>query len=154
MPRLVETDVGDSRLVIDRDSVSALIHFLDTADIPWTIPEGDLAIAFVDEATCKNLHTTFFQDDSVTDVMTFPGMAEDDHAGDLAICPAYASAHAAEYGQSFAEELTLYLIHGWLHLAGLDDRTEVAIAEMRSAEKTVMERLHLNNRILEAFEKD
>lgn len=154
MKRLVEASFDDDRLHLEEVSLVALIHFLDTEDLPWSIPPGDLAVAFLREENCRELHGVFFQDDSVTDVMTFPGTSEDDHAGDLAVCPSYAADHAPEYGQSFAEELTLYVVHGWLHLAGLDDRTIEATQAMRAAEKFIMDRLRTEHHLLAASWQD
>ena len=141
MSRPVEASVEDPRLELGEGSVERLFHFLDTLDIPWSVAPGTLAVAFVGESRCAELHEAFFGDESVTDVMTFPGDPEDGHAGDLAICPAHAARQAPAYQQTFAEELTLYLVHGWLHLAGLDDREEEAIRAMRAAEDDLMRRI-------------
>lgn len=150
MPRLVDTSVEDTRLDVEENDVAALFHFLDTLDVPWSIAPGDLAVAFIDPETCSELHTRFFSDPSVTDVMTFPGEEEDDHAGDLAVCPEYAVERAEEFGQNFATELTLYLVHGWLHLAGLDDRADDTRAAMRNAEADLMRRLQAAGKVLPA----
>jgi probable rRNA maturation factor len=37
-----------------------------------------------------------------------------------------------------AAELTLYLVHGWLHLAGLDDLTPRGRRAMRSGERRLL----------------
>jgi probable rRNA maturation factor len=39
---------------------------------------------------------------------------------------------------AFAAELTLYLVHGWLHLAGYDDLLPAKKRRMRAAEKRAM----------------
>lgn len=143
MPRVVEVESTDSRLTFDASAIAKLFHFLDTDAVleSFHLPLGDLAVRFVDLAECRQLHEAFFGDPDPTDVMTFPGEAEDEHAGDLAVCPAYAAEAAPEHGTSFAEELTLYLVHGWLHLVGHDDRSPETVAAMRAAEQTVMKRL-------------
>ena len=41
-------------------------------------------------------------------------------------------------GEPFSRELSLYLIHGWLHLAGYDDRAEADRAKMREAEQLAL----------------
>ncbi|NQY32165.1 MAG: rRNA maturation RNase YbeY, partial [Coraliomargarita sp.] len=46
---------------------------------------------------------------------------------------------AAELGLPFRQELSLYLIHGWLHLAGYDDRNDEDRAAMRTAEGIALE---------------
>jgi len=142
MPRIVEVESEDPRLEFTVEAVVALFHCLDEKIDGWRIPCGDLAIRFVDEASCRKLHADFFDDPDLTDVMTFPGDEEDEHAGDLAVCPVYAAQSAPEQSQTFADELTLYLVHGWLHLAGLDDRSDATMTAMRQAEKAVMDRLH------------
>lgn len=147
MPRLVEVINDEPRLDLRAPTVAALCDYLDTTVSEWSIPRGDLSVRFVDEATCRRLHADFFDDPTLTDVMTFPGDPEDDYAGDLAICPAYAVESAPAHGLSLAEELTLYLIHGWLHLAGLDDRSEATVLAMRKAESTVMRRLRADRKI-------
>ena len=42
------------------------------------------------------------------------------------------------------EELTLYLVHAWLHLAGLKDLDEEDRHKMRGAEAEQMEALEIN----------
>lgn len=137
MPRQIEVVNEDERLAIDTTAVQELLHFLDSHISDWCLPPGDLTVAFVSPRRCRELHETFFSDPGITDVMTFPGDPEDDYAGDLAICPSHASTQAPEFGSSFSEELTLYILHGWLHLAGLDDRSEKDRSRMRQAEKTL-----------------
>jgi probable rRNA maturation factor len=43
---------------------------------------------------------------------------------------------------AFATELTLYIVHGWLHLAGYDDLQPAKKRRMRAAEKRAMALLH------------
>lgn len=147
MSRLVEVGCEEARLDFDESAVGALFAFLDAEVDRWQIPDGDLSIQFVDEAICRRLHNDFFGDPEVTDVMTFPGDPGDAHAGDLAICPAHAVDSAIAHGLSFSEEVTLYLVHGWLHLAGLDDRSEATVPAMREAEAVLMNRLRENKSI-------
>ena len=39
---------------------------------------------------------------------------------------------------NFATELTLYVVHGWLHLSGYDDLRPAKKRRMRAAEKRAM----------------
>jgi len=124
------------------------LELLEAQDA-YTVPPGSLNVLLVSAATSSALHARFFNDPEPTDVMTFPGDPEDDHAGDIAICAEVAHAAAAEYGTSLDAELTLYLVHGWLHLAGLDDREPAEVAEMRAAETTLMQYLKENGGLIE-----
>jgi probable rRNA maturation factor len=40
--------------------------------------------------------------------------------------------------KGFSSELTLYIVHGWLHLAGYDDLQPAKKRRMRAAEKRAM----------------
>ena len=62
-------------------------------------------------------------------------------AGELYLNPAAALAEASRHGHSAATELTLYLVHGLLHLAGYDDRVPAPRRRMRAAERRIMARL-------------
>jgi probable rRNA maturation factor len=139
----------EPRLEIDPRSVARCVAALDRlAD--FSVPAGSLEVAFVDPVECASLHAAFFDDPGVTDVMTFPGDPEDRHAGDIAICPQVAMAQGAEAGLDFARELSLYLLHAWLHLAGLDDRDPDAVARMRAAETRLMRHLEAEGALLGA----
>lgn len=148
MAREIEACSEDPRLQLQAASVVNCLQDLEGVTAP--VPEGSLAVVFVDPASCSQLHGDFFGDPSVTDVMTFPGDPEDDHAGDIAICPEVAAAAALEHGLSFAEELTLYLVHAWLHLGGLRDKTAAEQAAMRAAEDAAMKHLRATKGILQA----
>lgn len=138
--RTVEVIQDVDGFELDADAVVDAVHTLDKL-AAYAIPPGDLNIAYIDAETCCELHRQHFGDPSLTDVMTFPGDPADDHAGDIAICPEYARASSREHGVSFAAEITLYLIHAWLHLAGLRDDTAAACEEMRAAEKQLMDQV-------------
>lgn len=62
-------------------------------------------------------------------------------AVDLLICPAAALFQAEKRAIPYACELTLYLVHGLLHAAGLDDRAPALKRKMRRAERRVMKGL-------------
>ncbi len=147
MSRSVDFLNEEPRLELEPDSVRACIAVLDRGP-EFAVPPGSLEIAFVDLEACCRLHGAFFGDPDPTDVMTFPGDPEDGHAGDVAVCPAVAAKACRENGTTFPEELTLYLVHGWLHLAGLDDRDEDGRAGMRRAEALLMERLAAGGALL------
>lgn len=59
-------------------------------------------------------------------------------AGEICVCVDQALRSAAELKNAPADELLLYLVHGWLHLAGFDDISESDRAAMRAAEQTAL----------------
>jgi len=104
----------------------------------WPVAEGELSIAFLDrEAMCR-VHADFLQNDSLTDVITFEGISEAGVAGEICVAPDHALEFEGSRRLPLPEELTLYLVHGYLHLAGLDDVDPADRRKMRAAERRAM----------------
>lgn len=80
-----------------------------------------------------------------TDVLSFPApeaFRSAGHLGELVICFQTLSRQAKEQGHSVAVELDVLLVHGVLHLLGLDHERGASHArEMAAWEKKVMTRL-------------
>ena len=110
----------------------------------FPIGSGDLSIAFVDDPTIARIHDAFMDDPSATDVITFPADHEMESAGEIIVSVDHARTRASELGEPFSRELSLYLIHGWLHLAGFDDRNEEDRTKMRQAEKDALNIVELS----------
>lgn len=136
-PRALSVQCLDPRLRIRASACKKVIAKLDAPDA-LPLPQGDVNLIFVDPVTCRKLHQDYFNDPEITDVMTFPGDAADHHLGDIAICPEAAANHVAASGQPFAEELILYLVHAWCHLAGMEDASAKGRAAMRREEDRLM----------------
>lgn len=105
-------------------------------------PDGDLSIAILSDPAVAELHGDFLDDPSTTDVITFPGDPDMEFAGEICVSADRALATHSEHGTCFAEELTLYLMHGLLHLSGYDDTTDAASERMREGEAMLMQLLH------------
>ena len=100
---------------------------------------SEISIAFVTEQTICNLHERFLQNPDPTDVITFPSAPEDiEKVGEICISVDEALKYCNEK-HSLEEELTLYLVHGWLHLAHYDDIQEDDRLLMRQKEKEVLD---------------
>ena len=124
-------------LLFDTQSVINLFHLLDTFDF-CVLNSGELSIAFLDDPSLAEIHAQFLNDPSQTDVITFPGDPEMDLIGEICVSVDRAIAVSQELNTPFNEELSLYLIHGWLHLAGYNDLTDQERLEMRATEtKTI-----------------
>ncbi|MCD8298654.1 MAG: rRNA maturation RNase YbeY [Opitutae bacterium] len=66
------------------------------------------------------------------------GDHDDAFAGEIVVCVNQAIRAAATIGNQPADEILLYLVHGWLHLAGLDDTDDDSRALMRKAESEAL----------------
>lgn len=139
MAREVQVAQRRRGVTVSSASVTRVVHALDRGRPPHC-PAGSLSVAFVGDREIARLHADFLDDPSVTDVITFPGEPHpaEPFAGEICINVDQARRAAREHGQSLAEELRLYLVHGWLHLAGLDDGTPRQVAAMRAAERRVL----------------
>lgn len=135
---MVENHDGD--LELSEEVIEGLIAFLDGVK-EVKIPKGELSIAFVDREAIKQLHVDYFDDATSTDVITITGDPEMDFAGEICVCAAVAMESCQAYGVSFDYELTLYVVHGWLHLAGYKDKEAADITEMRRMEAFLMEKI-------------
>lgn len=135
--RVIEVAIEVETDKISESKILELFRTLEKCPF-YTIPPGDLSIAVVDESTICKLHQEFLEDPTPTDVITFPGDAEADFAGEIAVSIDQAIKEYSQHGNTFEEELFLYLIHGWLHLAGEDDLEEFARQRMRAAEAKVL----------------
>jgi rRNA maturation RNase YbeY len=106
-----------------------------------------LSIAFVGDREIARLHAEWLGDPTVTDVITFdlrpapprPGSrplaaADDGPEAELVVGARHARRIAQERGVPARRELILYVVHGVLHLCGLDDRRPADRAAMRRAE--------------------
>ena len=156
------------RLRLDKKAVARVIEILDTqfrflpGDRPYltpaarkhssfgirdssfapAVPEGELSLAFMTDAKLAKLHADFLDDPTTTDVITFEGQPEFGVAGEICVSADTAATYSKLNDRDFSEELTLYVVHGWLHLAGYDDLQPAKKRKMRAAEARALKLLH------------
>jgi len=108
-----------------------------------------LSVVFLDDARISRLHADFMEDPTPTDVITFPGDPSMEFAGEICVSIDHAEAFSQRKGTDFSRELALYLVHGYLHLAGYDDIRPEWKRRMRAAEKKALSWLDKSSRIPE-----
>ncbi len=126
---------------IEEAEIENLFHLLDEYS-QYKIPQGELSVVLMSDESLAKLHEQFLNDPTPTDVITFPGDSDMDFSGEICISVDRAKAVCEMHNNSLAEEITLYLVHGWLHLAGFDDIHEQDRQDMRKAEAETMQMLH------------
>jgi probable rRNA maturation factor len=141
-----------SNLSISALSKSGMTRFLNRARAAVGI-QGDVDVLLADDPTLRRLNKTFRGKNKPTDVLSFPAPDEiaHDHAGDLAISLETANRQAATYGHSLRDEVRILLLHGLLHLSGLDHETDNGEMAAREAELRV--ELGLSNSLIERVSK-
>ncbi|MGI9515985.1 MAG: rRNA maturation RNase YbeY [Pirellulaceae bacterium] len=98
---------------------------------------GSVSIAIVDDPTIHELNRQYLQHDYATDVLSFVLDRDDTRdwlEGEVIASFETARQMAADYDWAPASELLLYLIHGTLHLTGLEDAGDEQRQQMREAE--------------------
>ena len=97
------------------------------------------------DAELRRLNRQYRGKDYATDVLSFP--AVEGHLGDLAISSARARSQAREFGHTTEDELRILMLHGVLHLLGLDHETDDG--RMARAERRWRRELGLPNGLIE-----
>jgi probable rRNA maturation factor len=101
-------------------------------------PDCDVAISLVDADRMTDLHVEWMGEPGPTDVLSFPmdelrpEGAEQARGvlGDIVLCPAYLPDQALAAGRTLDEELQFLVVHGMLHLIGMDHQEPEAHAVM------------------------
>lgn len=97
---------------------------------------GEVEVLLTSDAVIKRLNRDFRGNNKPTDVLSFPAPEEiaEEHAGDLAISLDTAARQAASFGHSLGEEVCVLMLHGLLHLKGMDHETDSGEMATREAE--------------------
>jgi probable rRNA maturation factor len=134
--------------------------------------ETEVSLLFVDEEAIAALNEQFLGKRGPTDVLSFP--IEDDPGrtgrspdlggsgpgahqvegvltllGDVVICPAVAARNAVEHEVSLEDEVALLVVHGLLHLLGMDHEEDTEAERMEALEQELLTR-HYRNRVPES----
>jgi probable rRNA maturation factor len=128
--------------------------------------DAELSMLFVDETSIADLNKRFLGKEGPTDVLAFPideeptesgrfpdsggtgpGFTGDPEEiptllGDVVICPAVAHRNAIDHDATFEDELALLVVHGVLHLLGLDHIDDDEAEEMEGRERALLAKYH------------
>jgi probable rRNA maturation factor len=128
--------------------------------------DAELSLVFVDEPVMADLNKRFMDKDGPTDVLAFPiddaldggrwpdsGSTGPDREppeltelpmllGDVVLCPAVAARQAPEHAGSYDDELALLVVHGVLHVLGMDHAEPEEAAAMQARERELLDKHH------------
>jgi probable rRNA maturation factor len=129
--------------------------------------DAELSVLFVDPAAMAELNERFHASPGPTDVLAFPiddepspGGRNPDSGGtgpgysppepselpvllgDVVICPDVAARNATEHGVAYNDEVALLIVHGILHLMGMDHELDDAAEAMEARERELLEKFH------------
>lgn len=130
--------------------------------------ETEVSLLFVDEQAIADLNSRFLGKEGPTDVLAFPiddepapgGRSPDEGGtgpggplaseeeeipvllGDVVVCPTVAERNAAEHGVTVDDEVALLVVHGLLHLLGMDHLESAEAERMEQRERELLARFH------------
>lgn len=105
----------------------------------------ELSIALADDATLRQLNEQFRGIDKPTNVLAFPAGEEPCDGsvmlGDIIIGFQTVTREAAEAGKSLPDHLSHLIVHGVLHLFGLDHQNDAEAEQMEAWESRILAQL-------------
>ncbi|MCF6239775.1 MAG: rRNA maturation RNase YbeY [Bacteroidales bacterium] len=107
---------------------------------------GDLNFIFTSDNYLVEINKQYLNHDYYTDIITFDYCVENTISGDIYISVDRVRENAIEYKQTFNQELHRVIIHGVLHLLGLNDHSESDKLTMRQAENNCLKIINLLER--------
>ena len=116
--------------------------------------KGDVDVMIASDKTLRKLNREFRGKDKATDVLSFPAPSDfpGNRAGDLAISFETAARQADAFQHEIRDEICILILHGLLHLAGMDHETDSG--EMAEREAAIRSALRLPNGLIERTTAD
>jgi probable rRNA maturation factor len=127
--------------------------------------ETEVSLLFVDEEAMARLNEQFLAKSGPTDVLSFPiedepgptgrspdlggtgpGTSAEEGSltllGDVVICPTVAARNAEEHEVPVDDEIALLVVHGLLHLLGMDHEVDAEAERMEALERQLLHRFY------------
>lgn len=95
---------------------------------------GEICYIFCNDDKILEVNKQYLDHDYYTDIITFDYSENKVIGGDLFISLDTIQSNSKKYSTDFNTELLRVIIHGVLHLCGLDDKSEADLLRMRKAE--------------------
>ena len=100
---------------------------------------GEIAYIFCSDEKILEVNQEYLQHDYYTDIITFDYCEEDTLNGDLFISLDTVRTNAEQVGATYDEELHRVIIHGILHLCGINDKGPGERELMEAAENKALQ---------------
>ena len=104
---------------------------------------GEIGYMFVDDEKILEINREYLGHDCYTDIITFDYDERDVLNGDIVISVDTVRSNAEQFGKSFDDELHRVIIHGILHLCGINDKGPGERELMEAAEDRALTLLKL-----------
>lgn len=112
--------------------------WIKTVAASYGLKVGDIGYMFVDDEKILEVNREYLGHDYYTDVITFDYDETDTINGDIVISLDTVRTNAVKFGKSYEEELYRVIIHGILHLCGINDKGPGEREIMEAAENKAL----------------
>jgi len=102
---------------------------------------GEIGYMFVNDEKILEVNNEYLGHDYYTDIITFDYDEGDILNGDLVISLDTVRTNAQQFGKPYNEELHRVIIHGILHLCGINDKGPGERQQMEAAENRALQLL-------------
>jgi probable rRNA maturation factor len=165
----VEVFAADEQSAVPVDTIRWVRLARSVLEAEGLRGEAELSMLFVDATAISDLNRRFLGREGPTDVLAFPideeivetgrspdsggsgpGVSPPEAAelplllGDVVICPEVANRNAPDHAGNYDDEMALLVVHGILHLLGLDHVDEAEAAVMEQRERDLLDRFHFH----------
>lgn len=138
----VEVCNQQSALPVDADLARRAVTAVLAGE---SVASATISVAVVDDPTMRELNRRYLNHDYNTDVLSFLlDEIGDQLDGEIIVSAETAIRRAEEFAWPADHEMLLYVIHGTLHLAGYDDRSDADRGLMRRKEMQYLRELGLD----------
>ena len=112
--------------------------WIKTVAASYGLKVGDIGYMFVDDEKILEVNREYLGHDYYTDIITFDYDETDTIHGDTVISLDTVRTNAVKFGKSYEEELYRVIIHGILHLCGINDKGPGEREIMEAAENKAL----------------
>jgi rRNA maturation RNase YbeY len=105
---------------------------------------GKVAYIFCSEKDILEINKQYLRHDYYTDIITFDYSKGNIISGDIFVCPDTIKSNSEKFSTPYPEELHRILIHGILHLCGINDKSSEERKTMKTNENKALSMLPEN----------
>lgn len=138
---VVQIHHDHDRLKVDESVVQSLVERTVSAYPHVDGPFLEIGIILSNRESVHELNRTYLDHDYPTDVLSFFVSDEPPFEGEVYIDLDTAMERCVEFGSSFQLEAYRYIVHGVLHLMGMNDGNTTEKAAMHVAEDVILDTL-------------
>jgi probable rRNA maturation factor len=138
---------GAAKWRVPRSAVESAVRAALQSAAPTV--RGEVTVLLTGDAQIRRLNRRFRGKDRATDVLSFDigdGRVAGEPFGDIVVSVETARRQAREYGAPIHEELRRLVVHGALHLCGLDHQERREAAKMHGLTRRLVAKLESEGR--------